>query len=404
MAESAASAAPAFLRHRSAVDKIDEKVLISICRLAFLACRIPRRANYDEDEAAYDKRCADLKSRLVSAIDAERQWREGGAEPEWPTPPSRRPRRPKRTLTIGGKSGVEKRAPREPEWPDYYFDERTGTAWLRMLERLGPNARSISQAVMRANRDWLLETNGPGEDGEDDGDIERVWTRGLMDYAAAHACHWQEDTCQALLFDVLKAFSDEAFIDAAAAFIVQSDLRLIEGDAEDRAYLLSLRSELWPRLKQTRHWRSHLWSPRDGMEIHLKELISAFFMRASYGFGEGQAYTKGLSDPELTPFMPLLLEIAGEAPSCPSIAYMYLHILECLEPSTAEVPLAAAADRWAKAANNRFWNKLGIGRRVLSIGQKAAQLSDVSAWNAVCEALITAGVTVDADFLRRVNG
>ena len=83
---------------------------------------------------------------------------------------------------------------------------------------------------------------------------------------------------------------------------------------------------------------------------------------------------------------------------------MYLHILECLEPSTAEAPLAAAADRWAETANNRFWNELGIGRRVLSIGQKAERLSDVSAWNTVCDALMTAGVTVDAEFLRRVNG
>ena len=403
VAEFAASAAPAFLRHRSAVATINEKVLISICRVALLACRIPRRANYDEDEAAYDKRSADLKSLVVSAIDAERRWREGGSEPEWPTPLSRRPRRPKRTLTIGEKSSVEKRAPHEPKWPDYYYDEKTGTAWLRILKRLGRNAESVSQAVMRANRDWLLETNGPGEDGEDDGDIERVWTRGLMDYGAAYARHWPVDTRQALVLDVLKAFSDEAFIDAAAAFIVQSDIRLIEGDAKDRSYLASLRCEFWPRLKQTWHWRSHLWSTSDGMEIHLKELVSAYFMRASYGFGEGQAYTKGLSDPELAPFMPLLLEIVGEAPSCPNIAYMYLHILECQEPSTAEVPLAAAAAGWAKAANNRFWNELGIGRRVLSIGHKAAQLSDTSAWYAVCEALMAAGVPVDADFLRRVQ-
>ncbi|WNZ54064.1 hypothetical protein QT397_02120 (plasmid) [Microbulbifer sp. MKSA007] len=307
-------------------------------------------------------------------------------------------------MTIGGTIGAKKRAAPERLWPDYYFDEKTGTTWLQTLKRIGTNAGAISQALMRANKDWLIATNGPGDDGEDDDDIERLWTRGLMGYAAAHARHWQDDTRQALVFDVLKAFSDEAFIDAAAEFIVQSDLRLIEGDADDRVYLLSVREALWPRLMQTRHWRGHLWSTSDGMEIHLKELISAFFMRVSYGFGEGQAYTKGLADPELTPFIPLLLEITGEAPSCPTIAYSYLHILECLEPSTAEVPLAAAADRWAEAANNRFWNELGIGRRVLSIGQRAEQLSDVSAWNKVCDALMTAGVTVDAEFLRRVNG
>ena len=397
------NAAPVFLRHRTAAGRIDEKALISICRLAILGCWIPRRANYDEDEASYDKRCADLKLRLSSAIEAERLWREDGTEPEWPTPPRRRSKRARRTLTIGGKNGSKKRAAPEPQWPDYYFDEKTGTTWLRTLERLGTGAGVISQTLMGANRDWLLATNAPGEDDEDDSDIERVWTRGLMDYAAAHARDWQQDTRQALVFDIITVFSDEAFIDAAAAFIVQSDLRLIEGDAEDRSYLLSVREALWPRLKQTPHWRSHLWSTSDGMEIHLKELISAFFMRVSYGFGESQAYTKGLADPELMPFIPLLLEITGEAPSCPTIAYLFLDILECLEPSTAEVPLTTAADRWADEANNRFWNELGIGRRVLSIGQSAEQLSDVSAWNKVCDALMTAGVTVDAEFLRRVN-
>jgi hypothetical protein len=399
-----ASAAPAFLRHGGAVEKIDEKLLVSLSRIALLACMIPRRAHYDEDEAAYDKRRADLESLLASRIEAEWQWRKGGAEPDWPSPPPRRPRRRKLTMPIGGTGGTEKRAPRESEWPDYYYDERTGTAWLRILMRLGPSAGSTSKAVMRANRDWLLETNRSGEDGEDDGDVERVWTRGLMNYAAAHARHWSEEMCQELVIDVLKAFSDEAFIDAAAAFIVQSDLHHIEGDAEDRAYLLSLREAFWPRLKETWHWRSHLWSSRDGMEIHLKELVSAFYMRLSHGFGDGQSYTKGLSDPELTLFLRLLSEIAGEAPTCPTIAHLYLNVLECLDPSTAEGPLAVTAEQWAKEANNRFWNELGVGRRVLTIGQKAAVLSDTSAWNAVCEALMAAGVTVETEFLERLHG
>ena len=140
------------------------------------------------------------------------------------------------------------------------------------------------------------------------------------------------------------------------------------------------------------------------MEIHLKELVSAFYMRLSYGFGNGQSYTKGLSDPELTLFLPLLSEIASEAPSCPTVAYLYLNVLECLDPSTAEGPLAVTAERWAKEANNRFWNELGIGRRVLIRGKKAAVLSDISAWNAVCEALMAAGVTVEAEFLERLHG
>ncbi|MEW8492481.1 MAG: hypothetical protein AB2604_01650 [Candidatus Thiodiazotropha taylori] len=402
-----ASAAPAFLRHGGAVEKIDKKLLVSLSRIALLACMIPRPPHYDEDEAVYDKRRAELESLLASRIEAEWQWRKGGAEPDWPSPPPRRPRRPrrrKRILTIGATGGTEKHAPHEPEWPDYYYDERTGTGWLKILTRFGRNAGSTSKAVMRANRDWLLKTNRSGEDGEDDGDVERVWTRGLMDYAAAHARHWSDEMRKELIVDVLIAFSDQAFIDAAATFIVQSDLHHIEGDAADRAYLLSVREAFWPRLKETKHWRSHLWSLRDGMEIHLNELVSAFYMRLSYGFGDGQSYTKGLSDPELTLFLPLLSEIAGEAPSCPIIAHLYLNVLECLDPSTAEGPLAVTAEQWANEANNRFWNELGVGHRVLTIGQKTVVLSDMSAWNTICEALVAAGVTVETDFLERLHG
>lgn len=99
------ASAPAFLRHRGTLDKIDKKLLISICRVALLACVISRRANYD--------------------------------------------------------------------------DERTGTAWLRFLKSLGSNTASTSQSVLLAHQDGLLETNRQGEDGEDNSDIERIWTRGL---------------------------------------------------------------------------------------------------------------------------------------------------------------------------------------------------------------------------------
>jgi len=398
-----ASAAPAFLRHGTAVDKIDVKLLISLSRIALLACMVPRQANYDEDEAAYDKRHADLEILLASRIAAERQWLNGGEEPEWPTPPSWRRRHPKRTLTIGGKGGAEKHTPREAEWPDYYYDEETGTAWLRILERLGSEAVSTSQAVLKANHDWLLETNKREGDGEDESDIARIWTRGLLDYAAAHAHHWPDELRRELIVDVIKSFSDKAFIGAAAEFIVQSDLRLIEGDTQDRAYLLLVREAFWPRLKETWHWRNHLWSSGDSMEIHLKELVSACYMWLNYGFGNGQSYTKGLSDSELTLFLPLLSEITSEAPSCPTIAYLYLNVLECLEPSTAEEPLGVVGERWAKAANNRFWNELGIGNRVLTIGSKAKALTNKSAWSSMCEAMLESGVTVEKEFLERLN-
>ncbi|MDE0305658.1 MAG: hypothetical protein OXI87_12395 [Albidovulum sp.] len=403
VAEFPVSAAPAFLRHGKAVDELDAKLVISLGRIALVACMIPRRMGHDEDEAAYGKRRDDLKARIASRMEAERKWLNSGAEPDWPTPPSRQRRRPKSALTFGRRVVPELRDPREPVRPDYYYDEKTGTAWLRILARLDDVAGTTSEAVMRANRDWLLETNKPGEDWEDDDDIDCHWTRGLMDYAAAHARRWTEEVRRELVYDVLAAFSDEAFIGAAAVFVLQSDLLHIEGGGDDRAHLLSVRKTIWPRLKEARHWCGHLQSSRDGMEIHLKMLISAFYMRLSSGFGDGTPYTKGLSDPELTPFLPLLSEIAGEASRCPTIALLYLHILECLEPSTAEASLASSAEIWARDADIRFWKEFGIGSRVLAIGSKASTLTNKEKWQIVCESVMAAGVSVEDAFLRRLS-
>ncbi len=254
---------------------------------------------------------------------------------------------------------------------------------------------------MRANRDWLLETNTLGKDSG----ARHIgsWTSGLMNYAAVQARHWSEEVRRDLIFDVLAAFSNDCFIEAAADLIIGSDLFYIEGNADDRAYLLSMRETIWPRLKLTHHWHSHLKCPRDSMESHLKRLIGAFYMCLSIGFFDGQRYTKGLSDAELTPFLPLLSEIASEASQCQTTALLYLDILECLEPTTAEASLAASARHWANNATSEFWTKFGIGNRVLKIGSMASALTDKVTWRTVCEALMESGVSVEGSFLNRLR-
>ena len=400
------SAAQAFLQHRKAVAKLDETLLISLCRLALLACWTPRRAKRSEEDDVNDKRVANLKSRLTSANHLERTWRGGGSEPEWPRPPEYRPKRPMRTLTNGTEIEVEMRdASSESDFTSFGFDQQTGTAWIQILNGLGDSAGLASQAVWSANLEWLLATNRPNEDGNDNHSFGRVWTQGLMVHAATHARYWSENARKALVFDVLKNFSDEAFILATSMFIVESDMYFIKGNAADRSYLLSLRNEFWPRLKHTSHWQRHLRSRNDGsIEGNLNKLVNAYFMRESCGFREYQSYSDGLSGPQLLPFLPLFSKIANEAPPCPNIVDMFLNYLECLEPSTAEVSLVAAAVLWARTADDRFWIEFNFGPRILSIARNAVQLSDASGWHTVCEALMTAGVMVDTDFLRRVHG
>ena len=257
--------------------------LRSAIRIGLQACEFPRQKDYDEDQAAFDARQSQLSATQSTRLAAELHWMEhGGDEPAWPSPPLRRQRRPKRSIRLPGGEPKPPRVRPEPEWPDTYFDDRTAAVWLRILEQsTDPGA---IPAVLKANHDWLIDANGRGDEDDDDTDLERTWTRALFECAATRAKTWSDNERNTLIFDVLDQFSDEAFIDTAAAFLIKSDLNHIEGDAADTQYLVDLRARLWARLKTTIPWQRHCRSPRGGLEIHLNELILAFFCKVAGGF------------------------------------------------------------------------------------------------------------------------
>ncbi|UXN58101.1 hypothetical protein [Phyllobacterium zundukense] len=386
-----ASAVSALSRHLQAAKDIGDRPLRSAIRIGLQACEFPRQKHYDEHQAAFDARQSQLSATKLTRLTTELHWMaHGGNEPAWPSPPLRRQRRPKRSIRLPGGAPKPPRARPEPKWPDTYFDDRTAAVWLRILEQsTDPGA---IPAVLKASHDWLIDANGRGDEDEDDTDLERIWTRALFECAATHARNWTDNERTKLIFDVLDQSCDEAFIDTAAAFLVKSDLIHIEGDAADTQYLVDLRSRLWARLKNTTPWRRHCWSPRGGLEIHLNELILAFFCKLAGGFGHATSYTKGLKDEQIIPFLPVLTEIAVASASCPSIARLFLDVLELIDPLKVEPFLLSAATSWSSRSDQRFWNELGIGQRVCALAEKAAIQAPAHQWIEIADAIAATGV------------
>jgi len=226
---------------------------------------------------------------------------------------------------------------------------------------------------------------------DDDTDLERTWTRTLFECAATRAKSWTNAERDALVFDMLDQFSDEAFIDTAAAFLVKSDLTHIEGDAAATQYLVDLRTRLWARLKTALPWQHHCRSPRGGLEIHLNDLILAFFCKVA-GLGHHTSYTKGLTDDQIVPFLPVLTEMAVTSAPCPSIARLLLDLLELIDPQKAEPYLLSAAVSWLAGGDQRFWNELGIGQRVCALLEKAAIQASAHQWIEIADVIAAAGV------------
>jgi hypothetical protein len=230
------------------------------------------------------------------------------------------------------------------------------------------------------------------DEDDDDTDLERSWTCALFGCAATRAKTWTNNERNTLVFDVLDQFCDEGFIDTAAAFLVKSDLSHIEGDAADTQYLVQLRTRLWARLRTTTPWKRHCRSPRGGLEIHLNELILAFFCKVAGGFGHATSYTKGLKDEQIIPFLPVLTEIAEVSAPCPSIARLFLDLLELIDPKKAEPFLLSAATSWSLHSDQRFWNELGIGQRVCALAESAAIQPPAQQWIEIADAIAATGV------------
>ncbi len=388
---SPASAAAALSRHPQAAKDIGDRPLRSTIRLGLQACEFSRQKHYDEGQAAFDARQSQLSEIRSTRLTTELQWIvHGGDEPAWPSPPLRRQRRPKRSIRLPGGEPKPLRVRPEPEWPGTYFDDRTGAVWLRTLAQ-STDASAIPE-VIKANHDWLIDANGHGDEDDDDTDLERTWTRALFECAATCAKSWTDNERSTLVFDVIDQFSDEAFVDTAAAFLLKSDLNHIEGDGADTQYLIDLRARLWARLKTTTPWKRHCRSPRGGMEIHLNELILAFFCKLASGFGHHTSYTKGLKDEQIIPFLPVLTEIAVASALCPSIARLFLDVLELIDPQKAESSLLSAAASWSSRGDQRFWNELGIGQRVCALAGKAAIQPPAQQWIEIADVIAATGV------------
>ena len=370
------NAAAVFHRYPGAGAKLDPSTLRSLVRLGLQACIFVRRQGFDEDREAFTTREAALIAEQCEGMAAERAWLGGSrGEPNWPVAPPRRELRPKRPIPISGEDAPEVSDQLEPVWPDRYFDDQTAAVWANVIESDPRLASSAGRELFFTNVEWLIAMNQPGQGNGEGSDPEGQWEQALFEIAAVGAMSWSESEQQQWVYDVLNQFSDGAFVDAAATFLVKSDLLHIERGDKDRAYLLRVRERLWSRLKKTIHWKRHILSSRTGMDIHLKELIATIFFKVSSGFGREISYTKGLEGQPLLQFMPLLTEIAMAAPACPTIAHFYLDCVEIVGGDAAMAHLLQTAQHWVVEGNDRFWGELGIGRRVcilaLQIGVKA---------------------------------
>ena len=122
------------------------------------------------------------------------------------------------------------------------------------------------------------------------------------------------------------------------------------------------------RLMKTRGWERHVRDCSKRIEIHLGPAVAVVLFNDYGHFQPAKCYLKPKGVERLTPFLPLLEEVA-EKGTFLLVAISLLNLIETA-PSAAHLPLIIGAGlSWATTISDdkEFWVDHGIGRRLCAL-------------------------------------
>jgi hypothetical protein len=361
------AAAHGFGSVASQIAAVDERLPRSLLRCAFAAA-IRMRRPWDTPDVEAAKHAEKYRQQCAAAVSAELSWLDGaGPEPPWPMFPNDAPRTRRRTRLPGGPD-----APPAPAAPrkDEYADHQAAALWLMNCRGLfDAKKRPWVLDLVRAYSEWTATANGAGlPAGEQVTTNPREWNEAYFDALANCLPAMGPAQVDELVLDPLRSLPDEPFLDVLATFIADADRVFFNGHGPAPDEAVRIRSVLAGRLVETGGWQSMVRRRSTSIEMHLGPAAGAMFFN-NYGFMQPPAaylLPKGID--RLGPFLPLLTQLAKDAP-CSFVAIVTLNLLEVAPRIEHASMVVAAAKSWVAAFpdNNEFWVDQGIGRRVCAL-------------------------------------
>ena len=249
-----------------------------------------------------------------------------------------------------------------------------------------------------------MQANGGPDEDADAPDVENHWTAPLFECAARLASNWSETKQEEQIFALLDQFSSEVFFSVAAACLIESDIQHLKGGTSDTDHLAKLRARLWKSMKSRKQWERHKWSRNGRVEIHLNDLLSTLFMKQVRGFGDRVSYAREFSEAQLIAFSDTLTELAVDAGPCPTIATLYLDMMDLLPTQVSAAPLERVAAEWHAKAEDGFWSTARIGERVATIAKDCIHTkAQAETWRPIAVAISAAGVPAGETLLKRIQ-
>jgi hypothetical protein len=213
---------------------------------------------------------------------------------------------------------------------------------------------------------WTREANGPqGDDDHDRDDRPTTWNDHYFEFVGILSVALPHGRVQELFLAPIAAFTEEAFLDAAATFLRGFDRATLAIDTRNPDNPAGVRAFVAERVRRGRGFRYHKSEKSFSVETHLGNALNAIFYQPSRWAHRGRATIpqrwSGLLDT-----MPTLTQLTQDAPASGAVATAFLNLVDA-SPCGALLPyVVSATSGWVSAygVDANFWSEKTIGTRV----------------------------------------
>jgi hypothetical protein len=351
--------------HFPELRRLDARVPRSLVRLILKSVSHPRRTMAPSEDSANQE---SHRRNTAAVIAAERRWLDGGAlEPEWPELPPWHSRR-RRGIRIGGYDVEDEPKPVNKRGPEMYVDEHA----------LGILAGHLIPFTLCEVDDWIIglachlmgwtieANNGPpGDDEHERENRPFTWNLSHFDFLGILCVAVPFERGRSLFMEPMMRLHEEAFNDAAAAFLRGFDRATVAPDAGEPENPVAVRVLFAERLRRGR-MADRLGSRVSfTAETHLGDALTAMFYQPGRWDGRVGPYIPQRWN-GLLATMPILTQLSVSVPLSGYVAVLFLTLVETF-PCAALLPnvvQVASAWRGAHAVGAQFWSEYQIGHRL----------------------------------------
>ncbi len=276
-------------------------------------------------------------------------WRSNGVEPVWPAFP---------VCGAGGSSrrGAAIRAG--------FVDQQAAALWLDAIRELfDAVAHPWMRDLAEAYAPWTWEANGHGGgDDEDYSEHPDEWNNVFLELLGRLGPALQAPDMDRLALEPLVELSDRAFLRAVPSFLYGVHYAHFGDGGLAAAEAARIRVAVAQRLAKSSGWRRMARDRSNGVEHTLGPAVAALFFAHQGPLQSIQTYLNPAGIARLDPFLPLLIELASEAP-CLYVARLLLQLLSVHAEPRHIAGLLPVSRIWIEnqPPEAAFWLDYGVG-------------------------------------------